>query len=293
MKQKKVSYGKGIKLKLTVDAYTACYLASDEVVRFLNNITYDDNFYYEFKLHRIDNLSGIYDNLIHVSVQNPNDYEYMHYGDLYYSEKRKDKEGNVYVWFKIENKALYTSYHKNQNILWIMGLISDELGLVDNNITTLDIACDSNVNWSRRIKRAVFNKNLLPIVNRKAYDDEREQIPGLRFSFGCNQLRLSDLAMYLKQNIKDGGFEMKGYDKGNEIEASEKQYISEWLGMKKPMRIELHLKNEQLTEFCSSTIMQRYFNIPAGCKMSPNELLFELSDIICVIICPNTKPHKR
>lgn len=239
----------GKKFKFNLDAFTACYLADPEVIEFLDNITYKDDFYYQFKLHKIEGAGMIFDNVIHVLVQNPNDYQYMLFGKLCYSDKRKDKEGNTYVWFYIENKALYTPFYKDVSILSFMLSISQELGLIDNNITTIDIACDSNVNLARRIKRAILNENLIPIVNRKPYNDEREKIKGVRFSFGTNQKRLLDVALWIKQNTKDGGFEMKGYDKGEEIEESEKDYITDWLDMKQPFRLEIHLKSDHVQEF--------------------------------------------
>ena len=191
----------------------------------------------------------IFDNVIHVMVQNPNDLQYMLFGKLCYSDKRKDKEGNTYVWFYVENKALYTPFYKDVSILSFMLSVSQELGLIDNNITTIDIACDSNVNLAKRVKRAILNETLLPIVNRKPYIDEKEKIKGVRFGFGTNQKRLLDVDLWIKQNIKGGGFEMKGYDKAEEIEESEKDYISDWLDMKQPYRLEIHLKSEQAQEF--------------------------------------------
>ena len=67
-----------------------------------------------------------------------------------------------------------------------MSSIAEELGLIENNITTIDIACDSNVNLAKRVKRAILNETLLPIVNRKPYIDEKEKIKGVRqFFSGC------------------------------------------------------------------------------------------------------------
>lgn len=251
---------KRIEYKFTVDSFTACYTADENTIQFLNGITYKDDFYYEFKLHKIEGAGLIFDNVIHVQVQNPNNMEYMLFGKLCYSEKRKDKEGNTYVWFYIENKALYTQFYKGSNILPFMSSITSELNLIDNNITTIDIAFDSNVNFAKKIKKAIFNKNLIPIVNRKCYEDEREKIKGVRFNYGCNQLRLLDIAVYIKQNTKEGGFELKGYDKSQELEQSQKEYIKEWLNMKQNYRIEIHLKKENIQEFCETdSVLQNLF----------------------------------
>jgi hypothetical protein len=43
---------------------------------------------------------------------NPNDMKYMLFGKLCYTDKRKDREGNTYVWFYTENKPLYTPFYK-------------------------------------------------------------------------------------------------------------------------------------------------------------------------------------
>ncbi|MDL2322763.1 hypothetical protein LJC52_02130 [Bacteroidales bacterium OttesenSCG-928-A17] len=266
------------KYKFTVDAFTACYLADEAVIKFLNDITYKDDFYYEFKLHRIEGAGMIHDNVIHVLVQNPNSMDYMLFGKLCYSEKRKDEHENTYIWFYVNNEVFYTPFYKDYNILTFLKFTTEELCLVDNNITTLDIAFDSNVNLAKRIKKAIYNKNLIPIVNRKAYDNEREQIKGVRFDYGCNQLRLLDVALYIKQATKDGGFELKGYDKTNELESSHKEYIKDWLQMKKAYRLEIHLKKEHLQEFYESNPrLQRIFGkeIP---KLLPSMILPSLSD---------------
>ncbi|GHT19396.1 hypothetical protein AGMMS4957_03730 [Bacteroidia bacterium] len=269
---------KKIKFKYTVDALTVCYLADAATIDYLNAVKSDYGFE-NFRLYRKENPTGKFDNEIQVTVQNPNDSEYMHFGDLYYDEGRHDKEGgNTYVWFRVENKVFYTPFLYNTNILLFANTIAGDLNLTANNITTLDIACDSNVNWSRRIKRAIFDENLLPIVNRKAYDNEREQIQGLRFSYGCNQLKMNDLSLYIKQNTKDGGFELKGYDKGTEIAASKKEYIKKWLeSIKNPHRLEIHLKNEHIREFCANSPLwhQHYFNQR---QIPPSVLLESLSD---------------
>lgn len=174
----------------------ACYLADKEVIEYLNRINYEDDFYNKFRLNRIEGAGLIYDNVIQVQVQNPNSLEWMLFGKLCYTEKRQDNEGNIYIWFEIENEVFYTPLYKNMNILVFLNTITDELELVNNNITTLDIAMDSNINFAKRIKKAIFNKNLIPIVNRKSYDDEREKIDGVRFNYGCNRLRLLDVAIY-------------------------------------------------------------------------------------------------
>ena len=271
--KKKIIEKKRSKKIFTIDAYTACYLANDKVLQFLNNVTYKDGFNGNFNLHRIDNPNGIYDNLIMVNLQNPNNMKYMHYGDLYYSEKRKDKKGNVYVWFKIVNKALYTPItpiRKNASILSLMPIITQELNLRLNNVTTCDIACDSYVNFSKKIKKAILDENLLPILNRKPYYDINEKLPELRFSFDTNQVRMNNIAIILKQKTKDGGFDLKGYDKEQEIEVSEKDYIRDWTEMKSVKRIELHLKKEQMKELLKNPLMQKYFD---GCDSITSEML--------------------
>jgi len=267
----------GKKFKFIGDAFTACYLAEPEIIEFLNNITFKDDFHYQFQLHRIEGAGMIYDNVIHVLVQNPNDLQYMLFGKLCYSDKRKDIAGNTYVWFYTDNEALYTPFYKDVSILPFLSSITQELGLIENNITTIDIACDSNVNLAKRIKRAILNENILPIVNRKPYNDNREKIKGVRFSYGINQIRLLDVALWIKQNTKDGGFEMKGYDKGEEIEESEKDYITEWLDMKHPYRLEIHLKSEQAQEFFEkSPSLQLAFGNYA--KVKPGMLIPALAD---------------
>lgn len=266
------------KYKFTVDAFTACYLADEAVIQFLNSITYKDDFYYEFKLQRIEGAGLIFDNVIHVLVQNPNTMEYMLFGKLCYSDKRKDIDGNTYVWFYIENQVFYTPFYKDINILTFLKFTAEELQLVENNITTLDIALDININFPMKIKRAIQNKNLLPIVNRKAYDDEREQIKGVRFNYGCNQKRLLDATFYIKQNTKDGGFELKGYDKSKELEMSQKDYIQKWVDMNRFYRTELHLKKEPLQEFYENNPRLQMAFGDYSTKLVPSMILSRLAD---------------
>lgn len=267
---------KGIKFKFTVDSFKACYLANKDVIKFLNGITYEDDFYNDFKLHRMEGAGMIYDNVIQIQVQNPNDLQWMLFGKLCYTEKRQDNEGNTYVWFEIENKVFYTPLYKNMNILVFINTITEELDLVSNNITTLDIAMDSNINFSKRIKKAIFNKNFIPIINRKPYDNEREEIKGVRFNYGTNQIRLLDLALYIKQSCKDG-FELKGYDKGKELEYSQKEYIKKWLDMKHPYRLEIHLKKEHISEFYEKS-HQLQLAFGANRRITPDMLISFLAN---------------
>jgi len=242
---------RGITMKFNVDSFTTCYRANKDVINLLSGIEKDkDGFKFPFKLYRIKEPYGIYDNLIKVTVNNPlNTKQYIYFGDLYYSEKRIDDYGNTYVWFRIENEVFYTqNKEKGVNILPFMLSITNELNLIFNNITTLDIACDSNVNFSKKIKKAVCTKNLLPVINNIPRYNEDELIPELRFMYGCNQKTVKNMTMYLKQDI-DSVFELKGYDKDKEIEVRKKQYISNWLKIKKPFRTEIHLKNEQIKPF--------------------------------------------
>ena len=136
--------------------------------------------------------------------------------------------------------------------------IQDDLGLEFNNITALDIALDSNISWFRRIKNAIRNKSLIPIVLNRAYPNVgEEEIEPIDFRHKDNRKRYTSNTMYINNSDKDMIFNV--YDKGKEIIKSGKLYIREWFNSEGNInRAEIRLKNKSLNEYCEKNNISQY-----------------------------------
>lgn len=107
-----------------------------------------------------------------------------------------------YVWIYVNNKTLYTPMYPGISIISELEYIADVLDLKINNITSLDIAFDSNINFAKRIRKAVFNPSLSVILNGKLKDDPKEILNEIIYLQKGNQERVTDLSVYISQKRK-------------------------------------------------------------------------------------------
>ncbi len=252
-----MSKKRGVKHVYTLDKLTLCYTANDSIIEQLNDIT--DLDLIDFKLKRTKS-NIVNENRIDIYVQNPNDLKFILFGTLCYDQWKKGSNNDTLIWLYYNNKVFYTEFLKKTNIIVFTDYISNNLGLEINNFTNMDIACDSNVNYAKKLKKAIFDENFTPIVNGTERSDPNEVIQEIQYLMKANQKRMTDLTIYLKQNY-DKGFELRCYDKEDEInDVSGKEYIKDWVDLKKPHRSELSLKYKQLKEHLNNNPnLQKYF----------------------------------
>ena len=154
--------------------------------------------------------------------------------------------------FEFANTALYKPFAKNVNYLCCFEYIEQVLNLVKNNITTLEIAVDTNFNPLIKFYKLFkdYNNNDL-IVNGKKIEDINEIIQNFGEYFERSiKKRKRFPSVYVKQK-KDNTPQLKIYDKKQEMKENNKEYISEWNEFKgnTMYRIEITVKNEDFKQF--------------------------------------------
>ena len=149
--------------------------------------------------------------------------------------------------FKFSNKALYTDGCINQ---W--ETIANTLGLALNNITELEIACDSSINIHAKVRKAIKHHELYDMfVNGRKVHEYNRKIEGyLEHVPRSRQRMLYNLStIYISQKKQDGPV-LRVYNKSEEIQDNnhEKDYIVE--DFKQIVyRTEIRLKSNSIKEF--------------------------------------------
>lgn len=244
---------------ISVDKLTLCYVATDELVERLskNNELVDRDDCFRLIRTKSDEafFADSFDILIKIPKKN---------GESGYIERKMatltsklrtmvDSKIN-YVWLYVDNWAFYEVFgiYDGSKCNWLscIDYIANELGLLFNNITSFDIALDTNINFAKKIKRAQFNDDVEVILNGKVRKDKKEVLNEIGYYQTADQCRMRTLTIYVDQK-KEDGLELRVYDKHREIEEkSHKVYIPVWNGLKNGShRIELSIKNEHLKEF--------------------------------------------
>jgi hypothetical protein len=147
----------------------------------------------------------------------------------------------------IDNKVFY-GYKKYSNDLSYIYYIADSLKLEFNNITEIHIALNSNINWFNKVKKAIRNLLLTPIILNKKYPNEKEIIDKILYLHTADRKRYRTDTMIIKNADKD--MEIDLYDKSNEISDTNKEYIREDFGIKSNIfRNEVRLKKTALKDY--------------------------------------------
>lgn len=153
-----------------------------------------------------------------------------------------------YIWLRIDNRVLYTPLYPSVSIAPFLYFIADDLSLSFNNITRLDIALDSSVNYPVRIKKAVRNLDITPVILRKAYTDPKEIIDRLLYIHSGDRIRYRTSTITISSKDKD--IALCAYNKSEEIEESGKDYIREWENIKPTIyRLEVRTKRAALMDY--------------------------------------------
>ena len=77
--------------------------------------------------------------------------------------------------------------------------LPDKFGFVFNNYTAIDLALDSNVNFTSLIKRMIRNKDITTIINGKAIKDRKQVLQGVSFQYSTSLDRLKHASITIKQ----------------------------------------------------------------------------------------------
>ena len=238
---------KGIKYRLNIDNLTLCYVAQRNIVDDLENTKewISDG----FRIDKLENIETNNETFLKVSILEPTKEEtYKEYAIIKIGNKfEKEEDNKRYVWIMIDNKVFY-GYKKYSNDLSYIYYIADSLKLEFNNITEIHIALNSNINWFSKVKRAIRNLSLIPIILNKKYQNEKEIIDKVLYLHTADRKRYRTDTMIIKNADKD--MEIDLYDKSNEISDTNKKYIREDFGIKSNIfRNEVRLKKAALKDY--------------------------------------------
>ncbi len=264
---------KGIKVKINLDKVEICYVGSKELIDNIEDTKHwvRDHYYLEYEENENKDKR---ETILSIYVDDfENKEDKVKFGTLKFGNSFETNEDKIrYCWLRIENRILYNKSCISTTISTIYW-IQDDLGLEFNNITSLDIALDSNICWFKRIKNAIRNKSLIPIVLNKAYPNIGvEEIEPIDFRHKDNRKRYCSNTMYINNSDKDMIFNV--YDKGKEIIKSGKMYIRDWFNSKGNIyRAEIRLKNKSLNEFCEKNNISQY---DIYMQLSNDSLMFDI-----------------
>ena len=238
---------KGIKHRLNIDKLTLCYVAQRDIVEDLENTKelISDG----FRIDKIESIETNNETFLKVSILEPqNEDSYKEYAIIKIGNTFEKKDDTKrYVWIMIDNKVFY-GYNKYSNNLSYIYYIADYLKLEFNNITDIHIALNSNINWFGKVKKAIRNMSLIPIILNKKYPNEKEIIDKVLYLHTADRKRYRTDTMIIKNADKD--MEIDLYDKSNEISETNKEYIREDFGIKSNIfRNEVRLKKTAIKDY--------------------------------------------
>lgn len=192
--------------------------------------------------------------------------------------------------FKFENRACYFNFDKQAlyeflsvdvstwqkyNLIGAWENIADDLGLVFNNITELEIACDTNFNLGAKVRKMI--KDYLHyemFANGKKITDPNRLIENYHETFSRSRKRLQKYpTIYFEQARTDAPL-LRIYNKSDEIESNDntKDYISEWNGFSPIYRMEVRLKSNSIKEFLKTYTPDMDYPSPLQMLQSPHFL---------------------
>lgn len=137
----------------------------------------------------------------------------------------------------VENRVLYGQ-------LELISKFEEEMGLHFRQISKLDICLDTNRNVIRRFYLLLKDRGQKLVIKNKIIKDRTTIIDSiLHMSSGSLDNISKERSFLIKL---EEGLELKGYDKGSEINHSNKQYIRKHLGYNKRIyRMEVSFSNHR------------------------------------------------
>lgn len=255
--QLSVSMGRTIKASVNIDKLKVCLIQPEGLFEKIYNEEQDYIIFDGFSMKRVecDNNAIVCNILLDEAGQT----EQILLGHLTLNNTCK-YAGKAF--FEFENAALYTvegidegnKYCKISNLYYV----ADVLGMKLNNVTQLDLALDSNINFIKKIIKAVKNYEELDMyLNGRKVLTPDEKLPEYGVFHGASRKRLESLpTLYLSQKKKEVGLSMRVYDKTKELaeqSSYKKERYYQWLGWEtsKIYRTEITMHNVNIKEFCS------------------------------------------
>ena len=240
------------KLQLNLDKIEVCYTASPEVIEDLKDTRYRE--LEGFRFFTTED-KGTKESHYQIDIQLPNGdgvLDWVRFGTMKIgSTFDKEEEAPTYIWIRIDNRMLYTPIYPDTPTATYIYFIADSLSLIYNNITKVDLAIDGNLNYFSRIKKAVRNMELTPIVLGTAYPEKKEIIKKLLYIHTADRVRYRTGTISISSSEKD--FSLSVYNKSEEITESGKDYIKEWTSLNDTIhRVEVRMKRTALKDYLSS-----------------------------------------
>lgn len=259
---------------LNLDKLEVCYTATPETIEELRDTKYRE--YEGFRIFSIDSDNSTKESFLQIDIKHPDtdgSLVWLKFGTLKVGSVFDVEEDSPrYVWLRLDNRILYTPMYPDTSIACYIYPISESLLLSYNNITKIDVAVDSNVNYFSRIKKAVRNMELVPIVLGSAYPEKKVIIDKLLYIHTADRERYRTNSISISSSEKD--FSLAVYNKSEEIGESHKDYIAEWNGSLRTIyRAEVRLKRSALRDYLEAkgvTFEDLYY------KLFNKELLFSL-----------------
>lgn len=239
--------------KIQIDALTMCYeVGTTYYYDKLCQLDYDDTIDLgDFQLTRTTGryFYNIYD------IKAWNGKRDIIFGQLKFNLANGNDESNVHnngltkVWVSLNNETLYSTD------IYFLDYITDRLGLIAHNITTLDLCLDTSFNVSSSVKQFIRDKSITTILNGRRIIDREADRPEIVYVMSGNLNKYKYLTLSIKQRnaIKDKskGVTIITYDKKAEIlNSSEKTYILDYYQRPRSLyRTEVHLNNEDIKAY--------------------------------------------
>lgn len=168
--------------------------------------------------------------------------------------------GNKYknkAFFTYDNSALYTISTYNydgtpNNHICDLSYVVDYYGMSFNNITTVEIAFDSDFNFIKKIRAMIKNTEHYDLYLNGKKVGNNEILEGYGEYYSRNRLKLQLPTLYFSQ-AKDSDMQMKVYDKARELNEStpyKKEKIKRWLGWNEGIyRVEILFHNTNIRDY--------------------------------------------
>ena len=209
---------------------------------------------WDFRLRRIDgkHFSFVYE-IVYIfdKDDNPEDMEEQVFGTIQWGLRSdRDEAFLSYVWLHIDNRQFYLKYDCCTNgRLMFLGYIEQMLGLEFNNITHLDLALDTTINFSKVLIRMIRNKDYYPIINGTKITDRKKLIEDILYIGVGNLERIREYSLLLQNKKND--LSLNAYNKKREIEnKSKKFYIMESYGSPRQLyRLEVRINSDVMKDF--------------------------------------------
>ncbi len=170
---------------------------------------------------------------------------------------------NGRAFFEFDNRALYEVLsrlpgQRPTNFIGLIDYVADDLGLVYNNCTRIDIALDTNVNILTRLRKQIRNVEELDMyLCRHKVTDPDVKMDGYGEYYASTRRRLLKRPEIIISQAKGEGTKLKVYDKSRELQESRpdktERYFG-WLGegwnpaKDHIFRVEVSIRNEDLKD---------------------------------------------